>query len=212
MSNTYRGDESGGSTVSIGVVEDRVVVREGLRVILGRSAVTRLEWVTSTLSEALLEASARPIDALFVSVDLGGHSFQSATSRLRRAFRHARLIGVIVDANGWATRVGDRSMIDDQLLVGGVQTPWLKALSLKEERPHDSIASPTRNPHHALTNREREVLSLLVRARDNRSIALSLGIAEATVKRHVSSILAKFGSRSRAEACLVSRQLGYAVD
>jgi DNA-binding CsgD family transcriptional regulator len=57
----------------------------------------------------------------------------------------------------------------------------------------------------ALTDREREVLDLLVEARTNRQIAARLYISEKTVSVHVSNILAKLGVRSRAEAAALAR-------
>ena len=59
----------------------------------------------------------------------------------------------------------------------------------------------------ALTDREREVLGLVVEGRTNRQIAQQLYISEKTVSVHVSNILAKLGVRSRTEAAaLVRRQ------
>jgi DNA-binding CsgD family transcriptional regulator len=57
----------------------------------------------------------------------------------------------------------------------------------------------------SLTEREREVLDLLVDARTNRQIAARLYISEKTVSVHVSNILAKLGVRSRAEAAALAR-------
>jgi DNA-binding CsgD family transcriptional regulator len=57
----------------------------------------------------------------------------------------------------------------------------------------------------SLTDRERDVLELLVEARTNRQIATRLYISEKTVSVHVSNILAKLGVRSRAEAAALAR-------
>lgn len=58
----------------------------------------------------------------------------------------------------------------------------------------------------ALTQREREVLALLVQARTNRQIARQLYISEKTASVHVSNILAKLQVRSRNEAAALARQ------
>lgn len=51
-----------------------------------------------------------------------------------------------------------------------------------------------------ITEREREVLDLVARGRANKEIAELLGIAQDTVKRHVSNILQKLGVNDRAQA------------
>ena len=56
----------------------------------------------------------------------------------------------------------------------------------------------------ALSQRERDVLRLLGRGLENRAIAMTLGIAERTVKQHVTRILTKLGCQSRLQAGLVA--------
>jgi RNA polymerase sigma factor (sigma-70 family) len=51
-----------------------------------------------------------------------------------------------------------------------------------------------------LTEREREVLQLLVQGLDNSTIASSLGVSPKTVAQHVSNLLEKLGVKSRLEA------------
>jgi DNA-binding NarL/FixJ family response regulator len=59
-----------------------------------------------------------------------------------------------------------------------------------------------------LTPREREVLALLARGFANKRIATELGIAEKTVKTHVSNVLAKLGVSDRTQAALYASRLG----
>ncbi|MBN1665713.1 MAG: response regulator transcription factor [Anaerolineales bacterium] len=59
---------------------------------------------------------------------------------------------------------------------------------------------PTKDPLVDLTEREREVLNLVVQGQSNRQIADAMVISVATVKAHVSSILSKLQVSSRAEA------------
>jgi NarL family two-component system response regulator LiaR len=59
-----------------------------------------------------------------------------------------------------------------------------------------------------LTRREQEVLELIGRGLANKRIALELGIAEKTVKTHVSHVLAKLGVSDRTQAALYVERSG----
>jgi DNA-binding NarL/FixJ family response regulator len=68
------------------------------------------------------------------------------------------------------------------------------------ERAREHAPPPTGNEHPDLTDREREVLGLIVEGKDNNEIAAALVISPETVKSHVSTVLAKLGAGNRAEA------------
>lgn len=59
-----------------------------------------------------------------------------------------------------------------------------------------------------LTDRETEILRLMAGGYSNKEIANSLGVAEGTVKNHVSNILSKLGVRDRTRAVLKAFELG----
>jgi DNA-binding NarL/FixJ family response regulator len=61
--------------------------------------------------------------------------------------------------------------------------------------PDTSLINP--NPH--LTDRERQVLELILMAHSNREIADQLGIEERTVKAHVGRLMRKTGAENRVE-------------
>lgn len=64
----------------------------------------------------------------------------------------------------------------------------------------------------ALTAREREVLGCLGTGLSNGQIARRLGVAEGTVKAHVSSILARLGVDNRAAAAVVAHEAGIVAE
>jgi LuxR family maltose regulon positive regulatory protein len=70
------------------------------------------------------------------------------------------------------------------------------------------IPHPPASLVEPLTEREMEVLRLLVAGRSNQAIAQDLILAVGAVKRHVSNIIAKLQARSRLEAAARARELG----
>jgi DNA-binding NarL/FixJ family response regulator len=61
-----------------------------------------------------------------------------------------------------------------------------------------------------LTDREREVATEVAQGRSNADIATSLFMSEATVKAHVSRVLAKLGVSNRVQAAILVRDAGLA--
>lgn len=60
-----------------------------------------------------------------------------------------------------------------------------------------------------LTPRERDLLELLARGRDNAQIAATLGLSEKTVRNHVTHIFAKLEVETRAQAIVMARDAGF---
>ncbi|MFD5396963.1 response regulator [Streptomyces sp. NPDC127097] len=75
-------------------------------------------------------------------------------------------------------------------------------------RPPREGTAPDPAVLDALTPRELEVLGCLGRGLSNADIALRLAMAEATVKTHVSRLLAKLDLRSRVQAAVLAQELG----
>ncbi len=61
-----------------------------------------------------------------------------------------------------------------------------------------------------LTEREREILTLIAQGASNRQVAERLYVTEGTVKNHMSNILSKLGVRDRTQAVLKAKELGLA--
>ena len=65
------------------------------------------------------------------------------------------------------------------------------------------MSAPRAGPYDDLTAREREVLELVAEGLSNQEIGERLGLAEKTIKHHMTNILGKLHVRSRVEAALL---------
>jgi two-component system NarL family response regulator len=93
------------------------------------------------------------------------------------------------------------------------QPELLKAIRLVAEGrtyvPTDlAVRLAERLPYQELTSREQQVLALVVEGASNAQIAHKLGIADGTVKNHISSIFEKLGVTQRTEAVAVAIKRG----
>ena len=109
---------------------------------------------------------------------------------------------------------------DDQLVLAGLKAGakgyLLKDVSLEqpavtqrllsglEHMRNDFVSLDRPDP---LTERETEILRLMAGGFSNKEIANSLGVAEGTIKNHVSNILSKLGVRDRTRAVLKAFEL-----
>jgi DNA-binding NarL/FixJ family response regulator len=79
---------------------------------------------------------------------------------------------------------------------GSVWAPR-RVLSMFIERMSSSAASTLPTGHATFTDREQEVLEMLVGGRSNREIGAPLGMKERTVKAHVAKLMHKIGVQNR---------------
>jgi two-component system, NarL family, response regulator LiaR len=87
-------------------------------------------------------------------------------------------------------------------LAAAIRAAFLGRSTLSPEAASALVHAtrPTKQPSFDLTEREREVLNLVVQGHSNQQIADAMVISIATVKAHISSILSKLQVSSRAEA------------
>jgi DNA-binding NarL/FixJ family response regulator/tetratricopeptide (TPR) repeat protein len=189
----------GRTTVELGLPQGRKLGPEGLAWVARLEAeALRLRWLTGDEPPDAEELVA----AWRAAVAGFGYGDVVQTARC-----NARLAGVLratgrgpeAAAAADLARVAARTMQAEPLLAEIRELGTTAAPRLAEAAPAGLAA---------LTDRERDVLGLLVDARTNRQIAGQLFISEKTVSVHVSNILAKLAVRSRGEAAAVARRSG----
>jgi DNA-binding NarL/FixJ family response regulator len=96
-----------------------------------------------------------------------------------------------------------RTVHRDGILVPPTELPGLIRALVRRRRDRDQIASR----YDKLTDRERQVLGLLIEGSDNEAIGRALLISPQTARTHVQNILAKLEVHSRLEAAALVRQV-----
>lgn len=187
------------------IVDDHFVVRSGL------VASLELEEDITVVAEAergeevpALHASTRP-EVILMDLQLPGWNGIETTERLLETDPTARVLvfstfarddeiqsALDAGALGFLQKTAGR----DELITA------LRRVAAGERYLAPEIATRLAGLRlgPAITLREREILALIARGRANKEIAAALGIAEDTVKRHISNILQKLGVSDRAQA------------
>jgi DNA-binding NarL/FixJ family response regulator len=208
------------------IVDDHPVVRQGLRVLLEVHDGIEVAGEAADGPEALALAAELNPDVILLDLKLPGLNGIAVLGELR-----ARGIGshVLILTSGndpvqvrRAVQAGASGFlykdVDPDALIrairavndGNLLLAPGAAVSLLPGAATAGGWRPGGPPPHgglgALTAREREVLDEIAHGRSNREIAGQLHVSEKTVKTHVSSVLAKLGVQDRTQAALYAVQ------
>ena len=204
------------------LVDDHTVVRRGLRLVFELEDDLEIVGEAADGREALSQVAALRPDVVVMDLLMPGMNGVEATRAIRAAFPDVEVVALT-------------SVLEDRMVVDAVEA-GASGYLLKETRPDElfeavraaargevrldpraqqRLMRELRRPvapvdaRAALTEREAEVLQQLAQGATNKSIAQSLGVGEATVKSHVSSLLAKLGLKSRTQAALHALREGW---
>ena len=98
--------------------------------------------------------------------------------------------------------------VRDLACGGAVLDPGVAARMVRAHRDEQRAAEPARELLESLSEREREVVTLIARGLSNSEIGTTLFLSEATVKGYVSSVLTKIGAANRVQAALLAYRGG----
>lgn len=212
------------------VVDDHMLIREAMRGVileLQRDAVV-LEAGTCGQAMSLIPQHA-DLALILLDLKLPDRDGFAALAELRE--RHPAISVVMLSAFndrdnvvkaldggalGFIPKTGSRELLLSALrliLAGGIYIPPdiltrapAAAAAAGQPAPAERRPSPA---ELGLTERQAEVLALMMQGKNNKLICRALNLAEPTVKNHVSAILKSLGVSNRTEAVLAVSALGW---
>jgi DNA-binding NarL/FixJ family response regulator len=201
-----------GKPARLAIVDDHPVVRSGLRAYLALFGDLEVVAEAGSTEEALAAVCAHSPDLVLLDLRLPDGDGLHLLATLKRAAPGARVLILTSFLDEDDLRAALRLGASGYLLKRAGQGALVDGIraALRGERPLDPaaaklLANLQADPLERLTPRERVVLGLLAEGLSNKAIAARLGVAEKTVKTHVSSVLGKLGCRDRVQAALYAR-------
>ena len=204
------------------IADDHAVVRQGLRTFLELQEDIEVVADVADGAAAVAAVDEHAPDVVLMDLVMPGIGGVEAIRLIRERRPQARVLvltSFLEDEKLFpAVRAGAAGYllkdVEPQELVRAIRTAHegeallhpAVATRLMEEFSAGGRGAP--GAEADLTAREREVLGLIGRGLPNKLIARDLGIAEKTVKTHVSSILAKLGVTDRTQAALYAARNG----
>ena len=203
--------------ISVIIVDDHVVVRKGLRLLLeqqpdiavvgeGGDGEQAIRLAADLVPDvALLDLLMPKVDGVTAVREIKRITPSTQVIVLTSYYEDDQIFGVI-KAGALSYLLKD---VSPEELVAAVRAavqgesklhPMVAARLLREVQRRDQ------SPLAELTPREVDVLTLIARGRSNYEIASELGIGERTVKTHVSNILSKLHLADRTQAAIFALQ------
>jgi DNA-binding NarL/FixJ family response regulator len=204
------------------VIDDHPLIQEIMPAVL-RKALGEVAVATEATLEAGLSRAAGAVQPDLVLLDLGLPGCEGLAALERFRMRFPQLPVVVISgtadrasirgaleagANGFIPKTSKPDVMIAALKVvaaGGTYVPpeALEDAAVKGQRRRDGAVD--------LTDRQTDVLRLILKGYNNERIASELAIAPNTVKQHAHAVFTALGVSSRAEAMIAAARLGLHV-
>ena len=213
------GAEECGGVNAVMVVDDHPLFCEALTMTLRAAFGAGAAESANSLADAAarLEGGAKP-DMILLDLNLPDVSGVDGLVRLRSLTRAPVVVvsslaedrvvssALRAGASGFIPKHSPRDVIVGAVrtvLSGGAWTPegYIEGAGADPDDPLERLKD--------LTPQQLRILHLVCAGKLNKQIAWDLGIAETTVKAHISAILRKLGVQSRTQAVLIAQQVSF---
>lgn len=197
-------------TIRVMLVDDHTMVRRGLGTFLkafddlqlageAESGAAAIRLCAETLPDVILMDMVMPDMDGAAATRLIRQQFPQVQVIALTSFKEGDLVKNALEAGAIGYLLKD---VSAEELAGAIRAAHAGRATLSPEAAQALVETATQPPAPGLdlTEREREVLALMVEGLNNTQIAGRLTVSSSTIKSHVSNILAKLGVASRTEA------------
>jgi DNA-binding NarL/FixJ family response regulator len=208
------------------IVDDHVVIRSGLRMLIEHDQQMRVVAMAGNQAEALERAAKETPDVIVLDLVLGDEDALSFLPELCQASPKSRVLVLTgvqnPDAHRRAIRKGAMGIVlkehaADQLLKAIEKVNkgevWIERSmmgSMIQELSKPPKVDPEFAKIQSLTEREREVIALVGEGLKNKQVGERLFISETTVTHHLSSVFSKLEVSDRLELIIYAFRHGLA--
>jgi DNA-binding NarL/FixJ family response regulator len=215
--------------VRVLIVDDHGIMRAGLRMLLESQSGIMVVGEASSCADALALATCTQPDVIVLDLDLGGENAVESIPTLLRTAPETRILVLTglrdPEVHRQAIRHGALGLVFKEKAVETLLQAitkvragevWLEPTMIAQvlgdlTRPQLSPQTSSEATKIArLTEREREVITLVGEGLRNKHIAARLYISEATVRHHLTAIFAKLDISDRFELAIYAYQHGLA--
>jgi DNA-binding NarL/FixJ family response regulator len=212
------------SRVRVLLVDDQPLFREGLALLLGASPELEVVGEAGDGGAAAERAAALRPDVVLMDLRMPGTDGVTGTRAIRAAAPDSKVLvlttfddeGSVFDAIsagaiGYLLKDASRDELVGAIRAAAAgQSPLTPAVAAKLVARVAALPRPdaTHARLDGMSEREREVLRLLLGGASNKEIASELRITEGTVKNHLTHVFEKLGVADRTQAALLARDAG----